>query len=276
MKKLMFTAAVALCAAVGYSEIESANTVGYTASSNPAIKSYVMVANSFQDVGETSLDINKIATTATPATYKTRVASAPLLKIWNPVSGTYTTYYYIDDCEDPEDDENEITAWATGTGEYPEAISLPLGAAMWYICQTEADKSVTFSGEISSDDDVTLSATTAGYTMFANPFPVATDINSIIWKASDGTTALEPATYKTRTTAAPQIKVWNPATGIYTTFYYIDDCEDPEDDENEITAWSTGTGEYPTTTIPAGQGFWLILPSAYTGAKATFTSPLAN
>lgn len=235
-----------------------------------------MVANSFQDVGETTLDLNKIATTATPATYKTRVASAPLFKIWNPVSGTYTTYYYIDDCEDPEDEDEEITAWATATGEYPENVTLPLGSSMWYICQTEANKSVTFSGEISGEDDITVPATTSGYTMIANPFPVPTDLNKITWYAADGTTALAPATYKTRTTAAPQIKVWNPASGIYTTYYYINDCEDPEDEDEEITAWSTGTGEYPTTTIAAGQGFWLILPSGYAGAKMKFTSPLAK
>ena len=93
MKKLMFTAAVA--AAMGAFALESANVVGYTASSNPALKSYVMVANSFKDVGETSLDLNKITTDATPATYKTRAASAPLLKIWDPTAGggigNYTT-----------------------------------------------------------------------------------------------------------------------------------------------------------------------------------------
>ena len=281
MKKLMFTAAVA-AAGLAFG-IESANTVGNAASSNPALKSYVMVANSFQDVGETSLDLHKIVTDATPATYKTRAASAPLLKIWDPTAGNgiggYTTYYYIDDCEDPEDEDEEITAWATNKGEYPENVTLPLGSAMWYICQVETGKNVTLAGEISGESDLTVSATTAGYTMLANPFPVATDINTVTWKAADGVSALAPATYKTRTTAAPQIKVWDPTAGNgiggYTTYYYIDDCEDPEDEDEEITAWSTNKGEYPEgASVQAGQGFWLILPSGYTGAKATFTSPL--
>ena len=280
MKKVMFAAAVA-AAGLAFG-IESANTVGFMTQGNPALKSYVMVANSFQDVGQTSLDINKIATTATPATYKTRVASAPLLKIWDPTygngAGAYTTYYYIDDCEDPEDEDEEITAWATNRGEYPENVTLPLGSAMWYICQTEVNKDVTLSGEISGEDDITISATTAGYTMIANPFPVATDINKLTWYAADGTSALAPATYKTRTTAAPQIKVWDPTygngAGAYTTYYYINDCEDPEDEDEEITAWATNRGEYPTMTVAAGQGFWLILPSTYTGAKVKFTSPL--
>ena len=257
------------------------SVVGYASSSNPSAKAYVMVASSFQDVGQTTLDINKIATTATPATYKTRAASAPLLKVWDPTIGTgvYTTYYYIDDCEDPEDEDNEITAWATNKGEYPEDVVLPLGSALWYICQTETGKDVTLAGEISSEDDITVQATTAGYTMIANPFPAATDINKITWKAADGTSALAPATYKTRTTAAPQIKVWDPTvgTGVYTTYYYISDCEDPEDEDEEITAWATNKGEYPSgVTIPAGQGFWLALPSTYTGAKAKFTSPIAK
>jgi len=273
MKKLMFAAAVA--AAGGLMAIESANVVGYASSSNPAAKSYVMVASSFQDVGQTSLDLNKIATTATPATYSTRVASAPLLKIWDPVKEGYTTYYYIDDCEDPEDEDEEITAWATGKGEYPENVTLPLGSALWFISQVEANKTVTMSGEISSEDDITLSASTAGYTMFANPFPVATDLNTITWKAADGTSALTPATYKTRT-SAPQIKVWDPAIEGYTTYYYISDCEDPEDEDEEITAWATAKGEYPSTPIAAGQGFWLVLPSGYAGAKAKFTSPIAK
>ena len=126
--------------------------VGYASSSNPAAKSYVMVANSFQDVGQTSLDLNKIATTATPATYKTRVASAPLLKIWDPPAlngaGNYTTYYYIDDCEDPEDDENEITAWATNRGEYP-TTTVAAGQGFWLILpSTYTGAKVKFSSPL--------------------------------------------------------------------------------------------------------------------------------
>ncbi len=275
MKKMMF--AFAAAAAIGAFAIESANVVGYTQTSNPAPKSYVMVANSFQDVGGTTLDLNKIATEATAGAYDTASSSAPMLKIWDPTAGNgigaYYTYYLITDAYD-EDTDDEVTAWADRNGDCAKDVTLPLGSALWYICQTETGKSVTMSGEVSPASDLTISATTPGYTMVANPFPQATDLNTVEWYAADGKTPLAPATYDTQSTAAPTIKVWDAAAGngigAYLTYYYISDAYD-EDNDEEVTAWADRNGDVADISIPAGQGFWLILPSGHTGVKATFT-----
>ena len=200
-----------------------------------------------------------------------------MLKIWDPTAGNgagnYVTYYYLTDAYDEANDE-EITAWADENGDIVSGVTLPLGSAMWYICQVETGKDVTLSGEVSPEDDLTVSATTAGYTMIANPFPLATPINSVGWYGSDGTTPLAPASYSTRTTAAPQIKVWDPTAGNgagnYSTYYFISDAYDEPADE-EITAWADENGDLTTDTIPVGRGFWLILPSGHAGVKATFT-----
>ena len=275
MKKIMFAAAVA-AAGLAFG-IESANTVGYLSSSNPAPKSYVMVANSFQDCGETSLDLNRITTTATAGAYDTASASAPMLKIWDPAAGNgigaYYSYFYITDAYDEKTDD-DVIAWADKNGDCVANINLPLGSALWYICQAETGKAVTFSGEVSPEDDLTVSATTVGYTMVANPFPVATDLNKVQWFGVDGVTPLSPATYDTMTTSAPTIKVWDAAAGngigAYLTYYYISDAYDEAEDD-DVTAWADKNGDVATDIIPAGQGFWLILPTGHTGVKATFT-----
>ena len=77
-----------------------------------------------------------------------------------------------------------------------------------------------------------------------------------------------PATYTTRTTAAPQILVLNADGETYMTYYYIDDAED--DDENEVTGWANNRGDLVETAIGVGKGFWLKLPTAGT-VTATFT-----
>ena len=279
MKKVMFAAALA-AGMVAFGDGVESGIVGYISQGNPALKSYVMVANSLQDPGSTTLDLNKVTTDATPCAYAARTSSAPTLKIWDPTAGNgagnYSTFYYITDAYDEENDE-EITAWANRNGDIISGISLPLGSALWYICQVEVNKNVTLAGEVSSDSDITVSASTPGYTMLSNPFPVAADLNKINWFAADGQTPLAPATYATRTTAAPTIKVWDPTAGNgagnYITYYYINDAYDEENDE-EITAWANRNGDFCEVSVAVGQGFWLILPAGHAGAKATFVNPV--
>ena len=99
------------------------------------------------------------------------------------------------------------------------------------------------------------------------------NVGSTVLDLSTITTSATPNDYDHMASSAPQILVWDPTAGnnigAYYTYYYITDAYDGV---NYVTAWADGNGDVVTGVIaPAGQGFWLFLPSGYAGAKATFT-----
>ena len=104
------------------------------------------------------------------------------------------------------------------------------------------------------------------FTMIANPYPVATQLNS-------DAVAVANLTGGDNCEVADRIWIWNPTKLGYDRFFYYDDTEeagwvddaDMEYIEN-IEGWEDG--------IPAGQGMYF---KALGGGKTiTFKSPLAK
>lgn len=137
MKKLMITAAAALCASVGFS-IESANIVGY-ATDTIAQNKFVIKAIQFEDVKSGKVDVNSVFTGFTGVDFdedSVFMTTAPRILVQS--AGGYDTYYYLNDAY-VEADESTKEGWADGFGNYVEP-QVGIGAGFW----------------VMSADDVTL------------------------------------------------------------------------------------------------------------------------
>ena len=240
--------------------VESANTVGYSDVS-VAAGTFIMIGAQFTKVGAQNIPIGDlIQGDFAPATYSKRLTEAPQIQILNAAGTGYTTYYYLSDAED--DEENEVLGWADGVGDLVTTINLNPGDAVWFKAITATN--LKLKGEVISGNTKAITVTTTKadqFSMIANPFPTTLDINDITWSG------LTPSTYSKRLTEAPQIQVLNAAGTGYTTYYYINDAED--ENEDEVTGWADGVGDLAETAIGVGKGFWLKLPTAGT-VTATF------
>ena len=187
----------------------------------------------FSAVGGGAIDLNDM--TFAGVTGSDYDGTADNILVWNPATSGYTTYYYYYDASTPDDN-----AWY---GTQDEETTLPVGTAFWYRAKVGAGKSMTQSGAVESDADVSFDLASGNYTMVINPFPTATDLND--------TTSVEFAgvTGSDYDGTADNILVWNPATSGYTTYYYYYDASTPDDN-----AWYGTQDE--ETTLPAGTAFW--------------------
>ena len=257
MKKLMFTAAAALLATVGFSAVTSANVVGYA---TQGIKGGKLncVAFQFADVSG-SEDFASVATLSTAGLsagkYDTMNTDAPCIMFYN--GSTYDYYYYISDAYNA--DGNEVTAWADSNGDAVD-MKKKIGTGFWLRVpeSTCTDGTLTTAGQVSASKTKTVDIN-QGLTLVGNPFPFAA-------KLSDAeTTGLTAGTYDTMNTDAPCVMVYNGST--YDYYYYISDAYDA--DGNETTGWANSNGDVVTDGITvAGEAFWVRSPSA---GKLTFS-----
>ena len=251
MKKLMFTAAAALCATVGLA-IESANTVGYNTTS-VAADSWYMVATQFKGVGQTTdvMPVNQLCGVSgiDAVTFANR-NNGLQIQVYN---GTgYTIYYYISDATGATG-----PVWANTRRPVADTVTIPLGSAFWLKTPATvgADASVTVAGEVKTDAKTkTIDVGASEWTQVANPFPTDLTIEMIT------TTGLTPATFATRN-SGPQIQVYN-GSG-YTIYYYISDATGATG-----PVWANTRRPSTGKIANAGQGFWVKSSSA---GSLTFT-----
>lgn len=105
MKKLVFAAALALCAAAN-AEITSSTTVGYTTKTLEAGKWYLIGAG-FEGVG-TDLTVQNFVSGLTAGSNN---ANAPTIQYWNGTN--LETLYYVNGALDPATYAT-VVAWASG------------------------------------------------------------------------------------------------------------------------------------------------------------------
>ena len=104
MKKLMFAASAALCAAIGFSEetVQSPEIVGYT-SRDVAANTWTLVAAQFQDVKGTSISIQDVLDKdALTASWMQAYSSQ--IQIAKPAGG-FNQYWLIDEVDNPDYDD---------------------------------------------------------------------------------------------------------------------------------------------------------------------------
>ena len=218
----------------------SANIVGYDTESVVDGK-LNMKGVMFSAVSGEAIDLNKDVKVANlvPGEDETR---ADQILVYRPATSSYITYYYYN----AEGDEEN---WGWTDVNWEESTQFPAGTGFWfkgYIPNggSAKDKTITISGAVETDEDITFSVVDGKLNMLSNPFPTALDLNDS--KTIDFVNNL-PGEDET---SADQILIYRPSRNGYITYYNYN----AEGDE-ENWGWTDVNWE-ESTVIPAGAGFW--------------------
>ena len=269
MKKLMIATA-ALCAAVGASALESANTVGFT--TRAMGNTFKIAAAQFESTAGLTQKINDFVACENPgsvwegdmADYEEKDGwrdVAPTIQVPK-ASGGYDFYFYVTDAR--VDDENGTLGWCDGSGDYVSVGEIAAGLGLWIRGANDGvndTTTFTFSGQVVAENGATISGDST-FRLRANPYPMATVLNGVgvadwtvltpgqVWEG-------DMADYEEKDgwrDTAPQIQVPK-ASGGYDFYFYVTDAR--VDDENGTLGWCDGSGDYAATgAIPAGVGVW--------------------
>ena len=198
---------------------------------------------------------------------------APCLKIpKGAVETGYTDLYYSSNACDLDDGYKGKRGWANKQGYLVVAPALKSGYGVWIKAGSE-DLIVTIAGQVKAASSDTVSGV-AGYNLLRLPYPVAINAgdSKIDWNLS-GTAPVSwvdpendddciPDWY----TTAPCIKIPKGTVELgYTDLYYSSNACDLDDGYKGKAGWANKQGYLvKNATIPEGQGFWLVLPSATT------------
>ena len=201
-----------------------------------------MNAAVFNNIDGSVLDLNADITFAN-ATGGLDDTDSDNIRVWNPATGGYTTF-----CLDGEEN-----VWYDFDGQVEAEI--PSGTAFWYLSRGSSAPAITTSGAVENANDCPIVLTAGKFNMIVNPYPVAYSLND-----TDAVT-YSGAVGGLDDTDSDNIRVWNPATGGYTTF-----CLDGEEN-----VWYDFDGQVEPD-IAANTPYWYL--SRATGATSiTFKKP---
>ena len=275
MKKVMFTAAAALCATVGLA-IESANTVGYTQTGITKDGRLTVSGVPFVQTTGGNINITEIKPTVDGAvpgdgafvlTWYDRTTGGYKRAGW--CEGTYPT------AQDADDDTNwsDVAAW--GDGDYVAITDKSFVAGEWALVQPNLDgeSAITAAGALATTDKTAAANAVTivkdgRLTAAGNPLPVTTAIQEIT-ATVDGVVAGDGAfvlTWYDRTTGGYKRAGW--CEGTYPT------AQDADDDTNwsDVAAWGDGDYVKITKGFAIGEGF-LVQPNLDGTSRLLFPNP---
>ena len=245
MKKLAFCAAAAV-ACGSLLAVESANIVGYQSNSLIAGK-FNLISLPFSAVSGGN---STLANAMTGSWFGGETSDdGDLIKVWDATKAAYTEYYYY------TDSTHQWDGWYDASGSYyfddcPEnADGLEPGWTAWYRSRGSEAPSVTMSGAIAPEDDISFTIYGGGFNLIVNPFPVAFQPNTatqVDWGAIHAGETSDDGDL---------IKLWKAATGSYDEYYYY------ADSSHQWDGWYDASGSYyfedvvPEGIAP-GQPFW--------------------
>ena len=184
-------------------------------------------------------------------------------------------YYYLADAATDAAGNNVREGWAdeggyyVGEGCYVGAVKIAPGTAVWFKDPSAAAPNAMASGEVVGESTAqAIKANGGSWSLTANPFPVAFDLNSdkITWTGLDTSVPYDEAdAFKT---TAPTIQIQNrDAQGNLTAgnkfYYYLSDAAVDSAATQTKAGWADEGGYYvgegcyvgPATVRP-GCGFW--------------------
>ena len=196
MKKLMIAASAALCATVGFSDVTSANIVGYM--QNPLVDGYKAVAIPFNAVGVTVEGKKGVRLSSiVPEGADTILGTVSLQKLnaQGLKDGSVYEYHKNDPATDrkgkpqfPNDGwYNDITYITPGGA---TDIFLPMGSGVWV--KGASTLNFTPSGEVNLD--TINDGLVDGYRLVANPYPTPIKLSAFVPQGVDtilGTVSLQ-------------------------------------------------------------------------------------
>ncbi|MBR1871373.1 MAG: hypothetical protein IJ802_06060 [Kiritimatiellae bacterium] len=267
MKKLMVLASAAGLAGVAMGV--SSGVVGYINQGELPV-GYSMIGTQFVTPGATDTTVNLldyIKGDFTAAKFRDRTTAAPQIAIYTEGEG-YARYYYLTEAYD-EDSGDDVEGWADGRGDLVSEINVNASTAVWVICPAQESGAITFSGQVATAADISQSCV-AGYTMVSSPYPADLTLGSVTFGST-----LTPSLWRNRNASAPQIAVYTEGEG-YSRYYYVTDAYD-EDANDDVEGWANVRGDLVVDTdvlVPAGKGFWVILPTGSENVTVEFENPL--
>ena len=252
MKKLMFVATAALCAAVGFGDITSQNVVGYATGTLEQNK-FTIKAIQFEDVTSGVVDVNKVLSGFSGVDFDTALAfklTAPQILV-QAKGGGYNTYYYLNDAYIETTDSTKA-GWADGAGNYVD-LELTPGTAVW-VKVPGGDAEATMAGNVSAAMEVPVTVSADTFTLVGNGYPAEVVLNGKQMTSGDimGVDFDAALAFKL---IAPQILV-QAAGGGYNTYYYLNDAYIEATDSTRA-GWADSAGNYVEPKIPVGAGFWV-------------------
>ena len=246
MKKLMIAASAALCAAVGFGDVESSNVVGYNTLNigNPT----VMLGCSFRGMDGT--DFMKLSAIQGDFESMDEIQVSYLTE-----DGfiEFNVYQYLTTADGVDAD-----GWYDGSWDSADGIEILRGSAVWF--SSSNGKSLTSSGEVVKSETV-HPAFTAPTVMVCSAYPVAFNPNAetVAW---DGLSPMD------------EIQVAYMTEDGFMEFNVYQWLT--KDDGVAEDAWYDGSWDKVVDPITAvGQGFWLSMAD-YESVKMIETSPLAK
>ena len=178
--------------------------------------------------------------------------TAPQIQVQKSAGAGYDLYYYLNAAY-IEATDSTTKGWADGSGNYVDLTINP-GVAFWFKV-VSADADVTVSGAVESDDYVEVVVPQNKFTLVANAYPIALDLNGsqMTPAALTGVDFDEEFNFWA---TAPQIQVQKASGAGYDLYYYLNDAY-IEATDSTTKGWADGSGNFVSATIPVGAGFWM-------------------
>ena len=221
MKKLMFVATAALCAAVGFGDITSQNVVGYQ--TKETVSGFNFVIPSFVPVSGGKVNIQNI-----------KISNATdwsdNIQILDEGGATIETYFYAS----AEQSGKEKDGWLNDSGELAD-VTLEPGQSI--LLDTADVAVITFSGEVSTVD--TVVETVPGFNFVGNNTPV--DIN------------IQDFTIANATDWSDSIQILDEGGSTIETYFYAS----AEQSGKEKDGWLNDSGELAGKNLLPGTGVLL-------------------
>ena len=232
----------------------SSSKVGYNTDSLTGGKFYIKAAQ-FQDVQKGTATLNSIMNGLTGVDFDENLTfqtTAPQIQVQKTTGAGYDLYYYLNDAYIEETDST-VKGWADSTGNYVD-LTIDPGVAFWFKV-VASDTDVTVSGAVEADSSVDVTVPQNKFTLVANAYPTAITLNGS-QMSSENLVGVDFDENLTFQTTAPQIQVQKATGAGYDLYYYLNDAYIEETDST-LKGWADSTGNYVSSTIPAGAGFWM-------------------
>ena len=259
----MITAAAALCATVGFSEVES-SIVGYQQIALP--KGFSFFTATFKDCTAAALDIQSISSVQTNgAAWKTsgsgNTKCSGAVKVQKiATDGSYLDVYSYYSTKTPQ-------GWYDSTGTYIEDVTLANGEGLVVNNAHTIGAKFVVNGEVELAPARVLPK---GFSFCGNFTPIAIDLQDISSTQADGTAWKTSGSGNTKCSGVVKLQKIG-TDGNYLDVYSYYSTKEPQ-------GWYDSSATYiskGTVTFEPGEGF--IVNNAHTvGARLVLPSPVSE
>ena len=262
-----------LCATVGFSDVTSANVVGYNTIN--LTKEYSLFTVNFTKTDGTALTVQEAVPPTEGMTLAKTTAAADQIQVMDS-EGTYNSSYYLSNGEYGKGKYNPAASnkWvltSKANSPTPTEDTLPVGSTFFYVsrgAKAGNPHSVQMAGGVDLNPSETFTINKA-YTLIGCPFPTDVAIN--------GGIQVTGSTEAKTTAAADQIQIMDDA-GTYNSSYYLSNGEYGKGKYNPVASnkWvltSKANSPVPTEDpFPCGKGAFYV--SRKCDGTVTFINPI--